>query len=342
MHRVEKERALSGRERFARLSRTYSLPLAIGLGTVIFYIFHYTPGLNPVKPTVHYLVDTLTPFLIFTMLFTSFCKVELRQMKPHLWQFYLIAFQLSVSLGLVLIVVCNPGTPYKTEIESAVACIICPTAAAAAAIGGKLGGNESAMTTYTLMSNLAAAVGIPLIFSLLGSSVADSFLDSFFIIMRRVFPIIVLPLILAFLVRYGFKKLHHFIITDLKDAAFYLWVITLVSVTGTAWSNIVNAREDALTMCALVGIGFITCAVQFGLGKFMGHREGQRISAGQGLGQKNMVFGIWVVYSFLSPAAAIAPGCYMLWQNLVNGVQLAYKERFDRKRAARSLPPYRE
>lgn len=39
-----------------------------------------------------------------------------------------------------------------------------------------------------------------------------------------------------------------------------------------------------------------------------------------------MVFGIWVTSTYLSPAASIAPGCYMLWQNVVNSWQIYYRE----------------
>ena len=39
-----------------------------------------------------------------------------------------------------------------------------------------------------------------------------------------------------------------------------------------------------------------------------------------------LVFGIWVTSTYLSPAASIAPGCYMLWQNVVNSWQIYYRE----------------
>ena len=147
---------------------------------------------------------------------------------------------------------------------------------------------------------------IPLLFPLIGSQVASSFSEGFLLIATKVFPLIVLPLILAFITRHAFKKLHHFIVVKLKDLGFYVWAITLLSVTGVAWGNIIDTTVDSLTLVFLIFIGFLTTGAQFGFGKFVGQLEGQRISAGQSLGQKNMVFGIWCTSSFLNPAAAIA------------------------------------
>ena len=148
------------------------------------------------------------------------------------------------------------------------------------------------LTTYTILSNLGAAICIPLLFPLISTQAHEGFWDEFTLIMGKVFPMIVLPLILAQFIRLFIKPVHRFIVTYLKGVSFYLWAFTLTTV----------------------------------LGKFIGHLEGQRISAGQGLGQKNMVFGIWVTSTYLSPAASIAPGCYMLWQNVVNSWQIYYRE----------------
>jgi len=69
------------------------------------------------------------------------------------------------------------------------------------------------------------------------------------------------------------------------------------------------------------------CILQFALGKLVGRRWNDSISAGQALGQKNTVVGIWLTLTFLNPLAAISPGAYVLWQNLVNGWQIWYKEK---------------
>ena len=55
---------------------------------------------------------------------------------------------------------------YREVFEGAMVCFICPTATAAAVITAKLGGSASTLTTYTLLSNLLAAIVVPVIFPL--------------------------------------------------------------------------------------------------------------------------------------------------------------------------------
>lgn len=315
-------------QRLLRLVRLNILAIAITVGVCSYFLFHYVTFLAPIKYPIKHAVDALVPWLIFTMLFLAFSKIELRKMRPRRWHFILVALQFSLPLVLVLLLRFFPDTfgSMSVELEGFMACVITPTAAAASVITGKLGGDESSLTTYTLLSSMGAAIAIPLIFPLISTSVHAGFWSEFLLIMQRVFPMIVLPLILAQLMRWLIKPMHRFVVSKLSGASFYIWAFTLITVSATVCSNIMNSHQDRMTLINLAVVGLIATALQFGLGKFIGHLEGQRISAGQGLGQKNMVFGIWVTYTYLSPAASIAPGCYMLWQNVVNSWQLYYRE----------------
>ncbi len=322
--------------------RRYLLIFALASGALIFAVFHFIPALAPLKPPLKAAAGAVLPYMIFLILFTSFCKVEIRGMKPRAWHLYLCLFQVGMSLLLMLYLYLVPDTAFSVETEGAIVCLLTPTAAAAAVITGKLGGSESALTTYTIISNFAAALFIPAIFTFLSPSAGYSFLHEFYVILSRVFPLLVLPLFLAIGVRYCFKRVHRFIVNELKDVSFYLWGLTLVTISAEALSNIVNSDESSKTLILSAVVGLVTSVIQFSVGKLIGHVHGQRITAGQGLGQKNMVFGIWVSYTYLSPAAAIAPGTYILWQNLINSWQMWYKDRFDAKRKERGLPEYHE
>lgn len=320
------ERSL--KERIAHFLQVNILFVAISFGVSVYFIFHYVEFLTPIKYPFKHFMDSIVPGLIFTLLFIAFCKVETKRMKPRRWHFILIFFQVMVPFAVAYIIMLYPEMGIRVELEGVIACIICPTAAAASVITGKLGGDESSLTTYTILSNLGAAIGIPLIFPLISTTMQDqTFFEGFLIIMQKVFPMIVLPLFLGQFVRHFIKPLHHFIVVRLKELAFYLWAFTLSTVSATAVSNIVNSPESSATLINLAIVGLITTAMQFAFGKFIGNLEGQRISAGQGLGQKNMVFGIWVAYAFLSPASSIAAGCYILWQNVVNSWQLWYRDK---------------
>ena len=330
---------------FGRLMRVNALPLAITSGIILYFAFHYLRFLDPLRPFGHWWVDNGVQFLIFVMLLIAFCKVDPHQMKPRRWHWYLIAIQILGSALLAAYLLWS-HSEYSELIDGMIACLICPTAAAASVITGKLGGNESTLTTYTLLSNTAAAIGIPLVFPLLQTGgnglTVSGFVSDFYLVSIRIFPMLVLPLICAFALRYFARPVHHVIATKSKDLGFYLWAITLVSVSAKSMSNIVNSGESVGYLFLLALVGLLACVLQFAGGKLIGNFEGQRISAGQGLGQKNMAFGIWACYTYLSPAAAIAPGCYVLWQNIINSWQLWYKDRFDKKRVRKGLPPYQE
>ncbi len=317
-------------QRFKRLMyyiRLNILAIAISTGLSTYFIFHYVEFLAPIKYPLKNFIDTIVPGLIFTLLFLAFSKVEISKMKPRRWHLILVVIQIGIPALTALYIASNPDTAFKLELEGFLVCVITPTAAAASVITGKLGGDESSLTTYTLLSNLGAAIGIPLIFPLISSAAQAGFIEEFTKIMMRTFPIIVLPLILAQLLRYFVKPVNRFIATKLKDFNFYLWAFTLSTISATACSNLMNSPESAATLTILALIGLVATAIQFAAGKLIGHLEGQRISAGQGLGQKNMVFGIWIAIAYLSPASSIAPGCYILWQNIVNSWQLWYRER---------------
>ena len=37
-----------------------------------------------------------------------------------------------------------------------------------------------------------------------------------------------------------------------------------------------------------------------------------------GLGQKNTAFAIWIASAYLNPLSTVGPGCYILWQNIID------------------------
>lgn len=210
-------------------------------------------------------------------------------------------------------------------------CFICPTAAAAAVVTGKLGGSEASLTTYTILSNILAAVVIPLAFPLVEVSAEGDFLVQFFKILAKVFPLLILPLFCAWFVRTCLPRVQRFIVTYLKDAAFYMWCFNLIIVVGQALRSMVNSEESWAVKSELALAGLLVCALLFALGKGIGAHYGESISAGQALGQKNTVFAIWVTYMYLSPVVTLAPGSYIIWQNLFNSWQI---ERYRKRHRA--------
>lgn len=297
------------------------MPVAMLTGTIVYLIFAHVTWLTPVKPLVNNFVSLLTPTLIFTMLFLTFCKVSVRELRPRRWHLWIMFFQIISCLMLAIPMIFFPEFPYKVAIQSAMVCLICPTATAGAVITAKLGGNASSLTTYTIISNLMTAIIVPILFPLVESHEGVDFLSSFLLILSKVFPLLICPLIAAMIVRQFLPRVKEKL-TSYHDLAFYLWSIALAIVVGQTVRSIVNSQAEIATLITIGGAGLITCIVQFIIGKKIGGYYNDRISGGQALGQKNTIFAIWMAYTYLTPLSSLGPGSYVLWQNLFNSWQL--------------------
>lgn len=322
--------------------RKYLLIFAIATGGIVFTLFHNVPALAPLKPAAYFVGDKMLPVFIFTMLYLSFCKVNLKDMRPRMWHVVLYTLTFASTLALSLAIRWCDSPTAKILLEGAVICVICPPAAAAGVIAGHIGGNESPVVTGVLIGNLLASACIPGLFPLFTSKMGGTFFQEFLLLAGHVFPVIVLPLILAFATKLFLKRLHHFITTTLHDASFYIWGVTLSVVAGRSFDVIVNSPEPASVIWALAGIGLVITAFNFAVGKIVGQFCGQRISAGQAYGQRNGVFGLWISLTFLDPAAAIAQGCYILWQNCMNSWQIWHRERYLERCRKAGIEPYVE
>ena len=310
-----------------RFLKDWTLPVAMVTGTLVYFLFAKVPFLAPAKPAINGIVAVLTPLLIFAQLLLTFCKVEMRDLKPKAWHGWLILIQLlSCLLMAILLVYCPMNEVYHEVFEAAMVCLICPTATAAAVITGKLGGSASSLTTYTLLSNLLAAVAVPLVFPWVEPHADISFWTAFLKILSKVFPLLICPFLLAWLLRAFVPKVHACLLS-LHDAAFYLWGVALAIVSGQTVRSLVNSNAPASVEWLIALAGLVACCLQFFLGKQIGGHYRERISGGQALGQKNTVLAIWMAYTYLNPLASVGPGSYVLWQNIINSWQLWKKRK---------------
>ena len=307
--------------------KNWTLPIAMLVGVLGYLAFANIEILGPTKPFVNTFVAYLTPALIFAQLLLTFCKIEPRELMPSPWHGWLLLFQFfSAALIASLLIFMRIEGAYKEVFEGAMVCLICPTATAAAVITGKLGGSASSLTTYTLLSNVLAAIVVPLMFPLVEPHADITFIVAFLKILSKVFPLLLCPVFLALLFRYWLPKVHQLLL-GLRDMAFYLWSIALAIVTAQTVRSLVNS-DAAVGVEVLIALaGLLTCALQFYLGKRIGSRYSDRISAGQALGQKNTVLAIWMAYTYLDPLSSVGPGSYVLWQNIFNSYQLWKKSK---------------
>lgn len=310
--------------------RKFALPCSLVLGALGYLIFANVPFLQPLGDAVGPRLVELMPVVLFALLYVTFCKIEIKEMKPKAWHFVLQLIRTSLAL-LMVIAICLFGKNYEAKVilEGAFICFICPTAAAVAVVTEKLGGSIGSLTTYTVIANIFTMIIIPSLFPMVEKGADVSFLYMSMMVFRNVTTVLVVPLLLALLSR---KFLPRFVdkVKSVKDLGFYMWCFNLTILMGETLHNFLHATVSGWILALLLIVPLVVCLVQFAIGKAVGRHWDASISAGQALGQKNTIVGIWLTLTFLNPLAAVAPGAYVVWQNLVNGWQLWYKEKYGK------------
>ena len=242
----------------------------------------------PLAPTL--------PWLIFFMLFFTFCKVNPLDLRLHKWHWVVLAAQMILSFGSYA------GVSYLTNdpilAQGIMICFIMPTATAAPIIAGKMGGSIQNLTTFTLLSNFATAIIVPATFPLINDQLqmtnyqfAEQFWPAFVLILSRVAPLLLVPFFSAWLLRLGFNAYYRrkyaslpcgegkggvpeFVLSKkLALLPFYLWVASIIVLSATVTQTVITNYQSQMTnMLILLACSFFACLLQFGLGKWIGYK----------------------------------------------------------------------
>ena len=306
---------------FRRFIRDWALPMSMLTGASAYFLGRSLGLPSAVREGIVESVGYVQPALIFCMLTLTFCRIRLEDMRLRGWQWWLLAFQAGVAALLCLLHQTAEEQTMRVFLQSTMICFLCPTATAAAVVTAKLGGNIGSLTAYTMLINLTAAVLISAFVPLVNPTGGLSFWLSFWLIVRRVFPLLIFPLFLALLVRRISPTLLRRL-TSIPDLPFYLWLVSLSLAIAVTTRILVHA-EVTLRLCLLILAGSLAaCILQFTVGRLVGRHYGEGVTAGQACGQKNTVLAIWVGYTFLDPLTSVAGGFYTIWHNLFNAWQL--------------------
>ncbi len=315
-----------------RIIKEWTLPVAMAFGTLVYLVFAFVPWLDGCSQFFAPVMEAVLPLFMFLVLFVTFCKVDFHKMRPvwwHLWvsvlNLVIVAMAMAALLSLPLFGTTFPAST-KVLLESVLMCIIAPCATAAAVVTQKLGGSLEQTTTFTFISNIITALLVPLCFPLIEKGMEVTFLAAFSKTLCEVASLLVLPMLLAYIVKHFCHRLHRFII-GVRDLSFYLWGCSLTIVTGITVRNIVHAQASLQLLLAIAFLGLAVCVAQFALGRYVGHFSGRAQEAGQALGQKNTALAIWLSTTYLQPLSSVGPGCYILWQNIINSMEIYYKMR---------------
>lgn len=316
---------------FIDFLRRWTLPIAMVVGVAAYFIFTAIPWPDGTYRLAEEAVAFIQPTLLFLMLFLSFCKIRLSDIRFKRWFWWPLLIQVSLFALFAAILLLMPDHPSRILVESAMLCFLCPTAAAAVVFTVKLGGSAASVTTYTLLINFVVAILAPLVLPLVHPQEGISFLPAFWMISSRIFPVLILPLFAAVALEKIWPKVHR-ICAESKDAAFYLWVCTLTLAIVVTTKSLVHDTSPVIYQVGIALIALIGCVVQFWMGRKIGVRYGELVVGGQAMGQKNNVFIIWLGYTFLSPITALSGGFFAIWQNVVNSY-LLYRQEREKKQA---------
>ena len=316
-----------------RFLRNWTLPVAITVGTLSYLLFYLTPALDGAGDVLGRIFDTIFPLTVFSTLFVTFCKVDFHQMRPHRWHLGVLLVQIvltAVNVAAILLLHSHlrnleasqlEGQDGLLLLEAVLTCVIAPSATAAPVIVGKLGGNISTMSAFTVISSFAQALIIPVVFPLLGPSADLSFWAAFLVILRKLALVLLLPLLLGWTVQHTSQRLHRWIASK-PNLSFYCWAFSLAITAGITVKNIVHSEASFVLLAAIALATLVVCFVQYALGRSVGHWLGEPLNSGQALFQKNTALSIWVSYIYLNPVASVGAGCYVLWQNVINSLEI--------------------
>lgn len=309
-------------DKLLRFLKDWTLPVAIAVGTVCYLTFYYVPQLDGLGDSLGEFVDAIFPLMVFSTLFSTFCRIDFHEMRPHRWHVGVIVTQLVLIALNVWIIFCVEGNLWQKILwESLLTCIIGPAATAAPVVTAKIGGNINTMTAFVVLSSFVSALTIPAVFPLLERGAGLDFWSAFFIILQKLAIVLILPLALGWYMQHFAKRVCAWIVS-IPDLSFYLWAAQLSVTSGVTVRNIVHCEAGLSLLLMIAILSLILCFVLFLIGRSVGHHLGDEINGGQASFQKNTALSIWVAYTYLNPMASVGAGCYVLWQNIINSLEL--------------------
>ena len=313
-------------KKFIRFLKDWTLPVSIAVGGACYLLFCCVPQLDAVGDRLGEVVDAVFPWMVFSTLFSTFCRIDFHQMRPHRWHIGIIATQLVLVALNVWLIMWTESEGSRFLYEALLTCIIGPAATAAPVVTAKIGGNINTMTAFVVLSSFVCALTIPAVFPLIERGAGLDFWSAFFIILQKLSVVLILPLVLGWCMQHFAKRLCAWIVS-IPDLSFYLWAAQLSVTSGVTVRNIVHSQGSLSLLLMIALLSLVLCFVLFVIGRCVGSRLGDEVNGGQASFQKNTALSIWVAYTYLNPLSSVGAGCYVLWQNIINSIELWHYRR---------------
>ncbi len=295
-------------------NKSLILPIAMLLGIVGFQWLHTLVSIVPITVSI--------------MFFLAYCALDFRRLRLTKVNFIM----LLTHVILVFVFYFIASWLFSPIVAKGVLlCIIAPAAASSSSIVIILGGNKEVSIVHIILDNMLISLLAPLVLSYVESQNDFSYFVSVLEIMKKVFPLLIVPFIAAVLLKRLRPK------TALKVAKYnwtslIFWSISLIVIFANTTYTIVNAgKENTMDIVSMFVASFVMCIFQFAIGRAIGTKLGNPISVTQGLSQKNTGLGVWMAHTYISnPLSVIFSAAYSLWQNLLNSWQVYMKEKKNR------------
>ena len=283
--------------------RSILMPIAIVAGILL-------PQAGALAPAL--------PFLIGIMMFLTFVTKSPPQTHGYTFKIEIRAFVVSLVLIVALWGIVKLFSLPREVLLGGAIIALCPPANAAPAMAKMLGGSASLALKIFLSGNLIACFSIPIVFGYL-TGIEASLYEVALKIFNTIQPIISIPLAFAL----GLRAFY----PELADRAAKFQKYTMVVWTVSVFLILAKASMDIRAMGfaelwesgklpMMAAVSLVLCILQFALGWYC-ERGRRPIEGSQSMGQKNTTLVIWVASLYAGPVVALAPTCYVVWQNLV-------------------------
>jgi len=286
-----------------RMKKSLCLFGAIALGVLLPQGHHYA-----------YLIRYFIMLILFSSLLDL--KVDAKSaLNPRLGT--IIAMMMAIA-GIAAWI----GNWFSSELALAAFMIaMAPTAAAAPVMTQFLEGRVDYVMSSVVVTNSFSAITLPLVLPLLSPN-GQAGINLMGLL--NTLTVVLLPLGITQLMQ-KFAPTWVDALKPIRGAGFYFWMAAIYLATAKA-TYFIEAESTSpwSVVVEIAAVSLVLCALNFGLGRWLGgHDWGQEM--GQSLGQKNTLFSIWICLTFLTPAIALGPMFYIVFQNLYNSYLLARK-----------------
>ena len=299
-------------------------------GAALYLLFAFIPAFDGVSPALGAFFDAILPLFMFLVLFVTFCKVDFRKLVPVKWNYCVSLFQVAfvwILVGAILF--------FRLKGNELTFCRVGPDLHYRALCRGSTRSDRQTRRTTGGNHHLWLSLQFPLCNpnpSLLPAHRA--------VVSPRLLSCRLPPHPLSGVYRLG-----------LADGIGLLREAFQASprlppmgdqCQGPEFLSLGRAVDDRL---GSNGQEYRPCSYHFALSprhRFLGASSSASFnlpwavlwavsltgpSRRSGLGQKNTGFAIWIAFMYLTPLASVGPGCYILWQNTINSIEIWKKRK---------------